>query len=147
MSCTGTSCLISSDDVCSQPEVICAMHFARCVIMFSCISFVRGEFSYVGLIACVYKTSGVLIFASHLPNISTLSVPCVPVCSLTCTGFSTRPAVHSQPQIRAVYLTTVASSSAYTLRLFLSASLSLLSRHVDATPWVACWAVSPQVVC
>lgn len=61
---------------------------------------------------CVYKTAGVLIVASHLPHISTLSL-CTCLLTYVHCGFSTSPAICSQPQIRAVYLTTVASSSAY----------------------------------
>lgn len=81
---------------------------------------------------CVYKTAGRLIVAAHLPHISTLSL-CTCLLSYVHCGFSTSPAIRSQPQIRAIYLTTVASSSAYKHTPSLSLSASLLFSHVDAT--------------
>lgn len=88
--------------------------------------------SYVCVIACdwvcVYKTAGVLIVASHLPHISTLRSHTCLLSYVHC-GFSTSPALPSQPQIRAVYLTTVASSLSN--KNTLSLRLCLLSSRVS----------------
>lgn len=126
--------------------------------MFSCTFLsVCEECSYACLIACdclcVYTTAGVLIVAAHQ---HTQPVYLAALSYVHC-GFSTSPAVHSQPQIRAVYLTTVASSSAYKHTPSLPRCLSsLTSSHVDATvkmlqpttPFLSVlyWAVSPQVL-
>lgn len=135
-------------------QVMRTVYSARCVIMFSCMFLsVCEECSYVCRIACdcvcVYMAAGVLIVASHQ---HTQPVYLAALSYVHC-GFSTSPAVRSQPQIRAVYLTTVASSSAYkhtpSLPLCLS---SLTTSHLDATvkmlqlPSALYWAVSPQVL-
>lgn len=61
---------------------------------------------------CVYDSWRVLIKVSHLPHNRTLSL-CTCLLSYVHCGLSTSPAVRTQPQIRAVYLTTAASSPVY----------------------------------
>ncbi len=97
---------------------------------FVCVSVCMYVWLHVTL--HVYKTSGVLIIASHLPHISTLSL-CICLLSYVRCGFSTSPVVRSQPQIRAVYPTTVASSSAYKHILFLPLCLFF------KTCFLSCW--------
>lgn len=96
---------------------------------------------------CVYDSWRVLIKASHLPHNRTLSL-CTCLLSYVHCGLSTSPAVRTQPQIRAVYLTTAASSPVYK-----HTQTSLwLSSHVDAArngansdmPW---WAAALLALC